>query len=286
MANFERLAPAPSAAVRIAEQILSRIDAREYPVGTKLPTELELSRAFGVSRASVREALGALQFVGYIESVRGSGSRVIATRRTPGRPGTARTRQVGSEELTGPTIIDVFEARLELEPRVAAAAARRPVAAGIENAWAVIDGMRMAAHEPSLEADTDLAAHRAIAELCPNDFLRRPVLDLLELAGSDALRAIRAQAWDNRVLPPIWGGQHAEVMSAIERGDDAAAAEASWEHLASSVLNALTVLGQQPDVDEQAIARIKQAAQQGPAFTGPAPLRAPTGRTSDTESTR
>ena len=43
---------------------------------------MELARTFAVSRPSIREALGALQFAGHVDSVRGSGTRVVSVRGT------------------------------------------------------------------------------------------------------------------------------------------------------------------------------------------------------------
>ncbi|WP_193342994.1 FadR/GntR family transcriptional regulator [Pseudarthrobacter sp. AB1] len=257
LADIERLTPNRTVSVRIAEQILERIKSGEFPLDTKLPSEMDLARRFGVSRPSVREALGALQFVGYLDSVRGSGTRVIATHRqiehTP-----------PPSEMTVMAVLDLFEARLLVEPQVAALAARNPVAHKIDDAEALIEGMRLAVHEPSLHAETDLRIHRALAEICPNGFMRRSALELLDRAASPALQAARAQAWDNHALPPKWHGQHQDVLHAIRAGDAEAAATASWAHMASSILSALTLLLQDPGAHEAAINTLRTLVEHGP----------------------
>ncbi len=258
MADIERLTPSRRVPVRIAEQILERIQSGEFPLGSKLPSEMELARLFGVSRPSVREALGALQFVGHLDSVRGSGTRVIATHRsiehTPTTP----------SEMSTTAVLDLFEARLLVEPQVAAIAARNPVSDKVDDAEALIEGMALAVEEPSLHAETDLRIHRALAEICPNTFMRRSALQLLDQAASPALQGVRAQAWDSHVLPPIWRGQHQDVLQAIRAGDAEAAATATWAHLASSTLSALTVLLRDPDAHQAAIYTLKSLTEHGP----------------------
>lgn len=60
----------------VADQIQRDIQTEKYPVGSNLPTESELMRAFGVSRDTVRKALQALRNQGLVSSRQGQGSRV------------------------------------------------------------------------------------------------------------------------------------------------------------------------------------------------------------------
>jgi GntR family transcriptional regulator len=55
----------------------------QLPPGTKLPTESELATRFGVSRATVREAVTSLVEAGYVTRRHGSGSYVAERRRMP-----------------------------------------------------------------------------------------------------------------------------------------------------------------------------------------------------------
>lgn len=258
MTEFQPLSPDRSIAVRIAEQIAGRIQAGEFPVGTKLPAETELARQFGVSRPSVREALGALQFVGYIDSVRGSGSRVISAERMVEQSGTLLP------EVTPREVLRLFEARLVIEPQVAAVAARDPDMDKLDRAESLIEGMSLVVSEPTLHGETDLRVHRALTEVCKNNFLRASAVHLLDVVASPQLRETRHQAWSNRVLPPIWGEQHREVVEAIRSRDAETAAMATWDHLASSTLNALTILASDPSVDAEAIDNLKSFLDDGP----------------------
>lgn len=60
----------------IARRIETRISTGEYGPGTSLPTELELEREFGVSRITIRQALGLLKRRGLLYSRSGVGTLV------------------------------------------------------------------------------------------------------------------------------------------------------------------------------------------------------------------
>lgn len=63
--------PARSIADNLADELRNAIAAGDFPVGASLPSERELMARFGVSRASVREALRMLGAQGLIEVRRG-----------------------------------------------------------------------------------------------------------------------------------------------------------------------------------------------------------------------
>lgn len=265
MTGIEPIARQASLPVRIAQQILGLIEDGTFEIGGKLPSEMELARRFGVSRPSVREALGALQFAGHVESVRGSGTRVTMSRDA------IAAGADGAGDMTANMALDLFEARLLLEPQVAALAAQNPVVDKIDDAAELIEGMHLVVHQDGVHAETDLRIHRAIAEICPNVLMRARVLQLVDLAGSPALESVRSQAWHEKLLPPIWGGQHQDVLEAIVARDPEAAAHATWVHLVSATLSALDVLATDPDIDRAALLRVQALAQNGPTRSCPTP---------------
>lgn len=63
---------------QIYERLRERIGNGDFPVGSNLPTEVELCEEFGVSRYTVREALRRLVEQGIIARRQGSGSAIIA----------------------------------------------------------------------------------------------------------------------------------------------------------------------------------------------------------------
>ena len=70
-------------AERVRDELLEEMVSSQLPPGTKLPTEGDLVARFGVSRATVREAVTSLVEAGYVTRRRGSGSYVAERRRMP-----------------------------------------------------------------------------------------------------------------------------------------------------------------------------------------------------------
>jgi len=154
-------------------------------------------------------------------------------------------------EVTPRGVLHFFEARLLSEPQVAAMAARDPDLDRLAEAERLIDAMELVAHEPGLHGETDLSVHRALAHACRNPFVAEPVLRLLDVLVTPALRATRHHAWADPDLPPLWHGQHRETVEAIRRREPQAAAQSTWRHLESAARNALVVAAAEPSVDNQ-----------------------------------
>jgi DNA-binding GntR family transcriptional regulator len=62
----------------VANALKTEIARGDYEIGTKLPTEFELCRRFGVSRSTIRQALAQLELAGVVKRRRGSGTTVVA----------------------------------------------------------------------------------------------------------------------------------------------------------------------------------------------------------------
>jgi DNA-binding GntR family transcriptional regulator len=62
----------------LAKTLLEAIQAGTYPVGSLLPTELELARLHGVSRQTVRQAIAQLRQKNVLDARKGVGTRVEA----------------------------------------------------------------------------------------------------------------------------------------------------------------------------------------------------------------
>ncbi|MFG6138083.1 FadR/GntR family transcriptional regulator [Halomonas sp. B23F22_10] len=122
---------------QIADQLQQLISDGEFPPGTLLPPERDLAQQMGVSRASVREALIALEVVGLVEVRVGHGVLVkevdampsgsvmqAAARKEPWAldPDFASEIQINLEEEIPP--FSLLQARRYLEPETAALAAK------------------------------------------------------------------------------------------------------------------------------------------------------------------
>ncbi|WP_025730264.1 trehalose operon repressor [Heyndrickxia ginsengihumi] len=63
--------------VAIYQDLADKIQSHQYPVGSLLPSEKELSGTYHVSRETIRKALNLLSQNGYIQKVRGKGSIIL-----------------------------------------------------------------------------------------------------------------------------------------------------------------------------------------------------------------
>lgn len=59
---------------QLREQLLNRILRGEWAPGTAMATEHELAAEYGVSRQTIREAIRALRYEGFVQARRGSGT--------------------------------------------------------------------------------------------------------------------------------------------------------------------------------------------------------------------
>jgi DNA-binding FadR family transcriptional regulator len=226
-------AASPPVAVRIARELVAGIERGSLPVGSILPREAELASEFGVSRPSVREALSALQFAGYIEPRRGRGTLVLTASPVPGQAADVRAAGSFAE------VVEILEARLTVEPMVVALAASDPDLAALDEAAPIVAGMALAIEDEAVPADTDHRLHAAIVNVCRNGELRGYVTALLARASGPYWRAAQEAAWrGDSELARQWHEQHAVIVDAVTRGDHDRARAVSRRHLLSAVDNA------------------------------------------------
>ena len=236
--SIRPLQRAPLVSASVAEQLLGLIVNDTFPLGERLPSEVDLARDFQVSRPSVREALAALAFAGHVESRRGFGTVVVSKEPSAGRAGTGVASTRAHQGLTSlDEAVDLLEVRMLLEPSAMAAAAIDPDVEKLDIARSLIDGMRVAVEEPGLRVSSDVRVHRALLEVCPNTRLKQSTTEVLELSLDPMLLETRTHAWASPDLPLCWADQHLAVCDAIASGDPDRARMASQDHLASVVDN-------------------------------------------------
>lgn len=211
---------------QVYEQIMTQIGNGSLAIGARLPSEPQLSRALGVSRPVVRQALARLRADGVIASRQGAGSFVL---RRPQADFLDCAPRGSIAEL-----LRCFEWRLAVEGEAAAlAAARRSPAdlALIERAEA---DMADAFAAGRIGAEVDIAFHRAIAAATQNalfvralDMARGPMGDGIATARRLSQRAAAERR--SAVL-----SDHAAIVAAIRRADPSAAATAMRAHIERS----------------------------------------------------
>jgi DNA-binding FadR family transcriptional regulator len=213
--------------MEVASQIRAAILEGTISSGERLPPERELARQFGVSRASVREALRHLQAQGLLSSRgRTSPLEMASPDEAAARFREALTHVVQLEQVSLP---DLVELRIAVETTALARAAAAPVAERLEEARAALVTMERTEVRPAEFYQADVAFHVALVAASGN----RALL-LVMLAVKDAIRlhldeALRSRSFA-KIRPRIVE-EHRALLRSVERGAGQAAATQLRQHL-------------------------------------------------------
>ena len=144
---------------QIADQIEGLIASGEFSGGERLPPERDLAQKLGVSRATVREAMIALELSGRIDIRIGAG--IFVREASPARRSRAPTRRNGDDP--GPGAFELIDARIAIESGIAALAASNRTEPELEAMSAALRTMEHALDEGASSDDGDRAFHIAVA---------------------------------------------------------------------------------------------------------------------------
>ncbi|RYH13525.1 MAG: FadR family transcriptional regulator [Alphaproteobacteria bacterium] len=152
----------------IAREIQSMIQDGTLKPGEKVPSQREFSQKFGISRASLREALLTLETLGLLKTEAGRGTFVAGTPATPA--GNMAPWRYSSTH----SVFDVFQTRILLEGEIARLAAGRLTQLQLERMEAATQTMedRWARQDLIANVDADLEFHGIIVSACSNSMLR------------------------------------------------------------------------------------------------------------------
>ncbi|MGR3793837.1 FadR/GntR family transcriptional regulator [Vannielia sp. SX4] len=222
----------PVNAARLSEAVVEQIELLilrgVLRPGERLPAERELAERMGVSRPSLREALGALQEKGLLEARAGAGVFVAEGLRSVFPPALVKLF-AGHREA----VADYIGFRRDLEGQAAERAAVR----GTEGDHAVIAAALAAMEKahgrrstPEEEAELDAGFHMAILEAAHNVVLLHMMRAMFGLLREGVFynRQImfRNQPTRERLL-----AQHREIAAAVLARDPGAARAAVEAHL-------------------------------------------------------
>ncbi|HYO46472.1 MAG TPA: FadR/GntR family transcriptional regulator [Gemmatimonadota bacterium] len=227
-----RRPPAPDAALygplgrwkttdSIVEQLEGLILDRKLAPGDFLPPERELAAALSVSRNVLREALSVLGQKGLVRVAAGRGTMVL-------RPSTDNVEGALSMliEHHRISLVDLCDARLFIEPELAARAASHAEEAAIRRLDELMRVLETTREDAPAHVEADRAFHAEVARSGGNRVLaamvqsvRQPVTRSM-LLGTSVPRAIDTSDQDHR-----------DVLEAIRRRDPDAARSAMARHI-------------------------------------------------------
>ncbi|WP_194815143.1 FadR/GntR family transcriptional regulator [Nocardia sp. XZ_19_385] len=206
---------------QVTEQLRAEIRSERWPIGSRIPTEPELTELTGTGRNTVREAVQALVHAGMLERRQGSGTYVVAASEVGGTLG---KYFADAEER------DVLELRLALDTNAAALAARRRDDSDIATLRRLLDVRNEnkwdEGNHAAITADVEL--HRAIV-VASHNAVYLEFYDSLLPTIEQVIRARTSKSDDS------YDAEHIELVQAVIDGDPEAAAAAARCFLASLI---------------------------------------------------
>jgi GntR family transcriptional regulator, transcriptional repressor for pyruvate dehydrogenase complex len=209
----------------IVEQIRQLIKDGELNPGDRLLSERELCERLQVSRASVREALSALEIMGLIEVKPGEGTYI---------------RQTSIDSIIGPmalilsmekdTIMELLEVRKVLEVEAAGLAAERATEEQIDEMGEALEEMTRDLNAGRLGEEADHKLHYAIYQATHNSVLLR-LMNTVSDSMEQNIRTNRQRLYEIPGNPEKLLSEHTGICHAIAARDAQQARLCMYEHL-------------------------------------------------------
>lgn len=220
---MRRLTPpkTPSAGAALADRLVAAIAVGEFVPGQRLPPEREFADVLGVSRTTVRDALGRVASLGLVEIRRGrSGGAFI---RSPWAAESATAvRQVVEPQWAA--LEAAMDMRDLVEGLVARTAAERRTGTDVRQITAALRDYEQA-RDLTAAQTADLRLHAAVAAAAHNDRL----LSLREQLLSEVSLGFAVEPFTRPIYDRALS-QHRALAAAVEDGDEQAAWAVGREH--------------------------------------------------------
>jgi GntR family transcriptional repressor for pyruvate dehydrogenase complex len=203
---------------QVAEQITSWIDSNGLTTGDRLPPERELAQRLGVSRATLSQALVALEVIGVVTVRHGDGT-VLSD--APGPRRIVEAIRAHAHRL--PEIIDTRDA---LETKIAALAAARRTADDLARIDEALAEMARDVEAGGRGVEGDERFHGAVTAAAHSLLLARLMDEIRDLVRETRIESL---SQPGRPADSLVG--HQAIADAIRAGDSEAAAAAMHAHV-------------------------------------------------------
>ncbi|MDV3125162.1 FadR family transcriptional regulator [Mycobacterium sp. 21AC1] len=202
----------------IVEQLCAYMSDNEMTPGDRLPAERDLAAQLGVSRASLSQALVALEVQGVLSVRHGDGTLLVR------RP--IEERAIKALREHADRIPDVIEAREALEVKLAGLAAARRT----DEEMAAIDGAIAKMESEIADGDRGVVGdemfHEAIIVAAHSSLLAKL---MHEISGLISETRIESLSQEDRPQASLEG--HRRIADAVRRQDSREASRAMADHI-------------------------------------------------------
>ena len=202
---------------QVAEQITAWIAANGLTAGDRLPPERELAARLGVSRATLSQALVALEVIGVVAVRHGDGTVLTTSTRS--------TRVIEAIRAHADRLPEIIEARDALETKLASLAAQRRTDEDLAAIRAALDEMEQDIAAGGRGVAGDERFHGAVTVAAHSDLLAQMMGAIAELIKETRLESL---SQPGRPHDSLMG--HRRVADAIAAGDGPVAAAAMHDH--------------------------------------------------------
>src|SRR5271168_1783390 len=205
----------------ICRKMVSHLIRGVWSEGEKIPAERELCQTLGVGRASLREALKALEIMGMIETRLGDGTYVCKRSDFFSRPllwAIASSSEADARELV--------EARTLIEVELAGLAAERATSEDLRLIGEQLSTMEKTKKNPQEFVQADVDFHLAIGHAASSRILMNALQLIRNLLQKWILSAVAVES-----VPEKACEQHRRILLAIKNRDGVAARKQMRNHL-------------------------------------------------------
>jgi GntR family transcriptional regulator, transcriptional repressor for pyruvate dehydrogenase complex len=206
----------------IFRELVSHVISGAWKAGEKILPERQLGEKLGVGRASLREALKALEIIGLIETRLGDGTYVCHRSEFLSRPLLWAITSSSEAEIH-----ELVEARTSLETELSGLAAERATSEDLRQIGVHLDRMEHSVGNPEDFRHADVAFHLAIAEAAHNRIFINALLLIRNLLQQWIGSTLQVEGVAEKALQ-----QHRAIFLAIAKKNSAAARTAMQQHLA------------------------------------------------------
>ncbi|HYO17962.1 MAG TPA: FCD domain-containing protein [Dermatophilaceae bacterium] len=203
---------------QLVERVMDYVSEEKLSEGQRLPTERDLARHFGVSRASVAQAVVALEVQGILRVRQGDGIYLLH----PADPAETVRELIRRRQR----LPDILEAREAIEVKITFLAAQRRSDEDLVAIDSALDMMAadVAAGEHGFAGDR--AFHAAVTAAA-----RNPILAGLMDQLAEPIEETRRESLSQPGRPPVSLVSHRGIANALRDSDPAGAARAARRHI-------------------------------------------------------